>query len=118
MFGPGEHAVPADIGKDDRRDTYVLEPAGEVEHRYVGLLRPALYRDATAPGVDGDGDSPGISFAGRANEIRIAKRRRSQDHPPDTPVQPIGGGRQRANAASQLHGYVDHIEDRSRRRRR
>ena len=75
----GQHAVAADIGKDDRRDTDVLEPPGEVERRDVRLLRPALYRDATA--------------RGRRWRRRFAResRRRPSERDPDRAAPPFRG---------------------------
>ncbi len=108
----GEHAVAADIGEDDRRHAGILEPPGEVEGRDVRLLRPPLHRDAAVARVDADGDAAGKVAARGANQIRAANSRRSEDDPAYATLQPVGGRRQRADAAAELHRQVDGIEDR------
>jgi hypothetical protein len=68
----GQHAVPGDVGVDDRRNAGVLEAASHVDRVGLALLEPALHRDPTVPGVDAHDDATGKARRGIADECRVA----------------------------------------------
>ena len=55
----GQHAVPGDVGVDDRRDASVFETLAQLDRRRLARLEPALDRDPAVPRVDPDDDFSG-----------------------------------------------------------
>ena len=107
----GEGAVTRDVGVDDRRHSYVLEPASDVECGDVRGPRPALDSDAPVAGVDADGDPSRIEARRFANELRITNRSRAYDDAGHSVLEPAPHRLHVPNAAAELDLHCQPCED-------
>eukprot|EP01013_Petalomonas_cantuscygni_P006559 TRINITY_DN1766_c0_g1_i1.p1 TRINITY_DN1766_c0_g1~~TRINITY_DN1766_c0_g1_i1.p1 ORF type:complete len:530 (-),score=65.53 TRINITY_DN1766_c0_g1_i1:791-2380(-) len=83
-----KHAVPANIGEQDRGNTCVLEPAGEIADADVRDIGPALGRDHAVARVDSNNDAAFIFFRHILDEIRVLERCGADHQPGDAQLKP------------------------------
>ncbi len=97
---------------DDGGDAGILEAPRQIEHAHLARLRPAFDGDLAVARIDADGDAAGKVARRLAHQVRIAHRRRAENHPVDALVEPGGDGVDVADAAAELDGNVHRVEDR------
>ena len=76
-------------------------------------MRPALDGDHAVAGIDADRDPLREGFRGLFHKGGIADSSGSQDHPPDTGLEPGFDACGIANAAAQLNRHCDRLQNRA-----
>ncbi len=109
---PLQDAVALDVGVDDGGNAGVLEALGHLLGRQLRRFRPAFDRHLAALGVDADGDAARILDAGAAHQVGVAHGDGAEDDAGDAAVEPLLDGAHVADAAAELHGNGDGLEDR------
>src|SRR6185312_10630985 len=107
-----QEAVAGDIGEDDGGDAGILKAFGDFECRDLRGLGPAFDRDLAVARIEADGHAAGKFFRGALDQLGIAHRCGTDDHPRDALVEPGFHGPEIADAATELHRHADDLQHR------
>ncbi len=109
----GEHAVGGDVGVDDRGDRLGVELFRQLDRRGVARLQPAVGGDAAVAGVDAEDQPVGKAAAQLPKPVGLAEGLGADHQPRQAELEERGDRLFVANAAAQLAGDADGLEDRS-----
>src|SRR5579862_6107444 len=110
-IGARQCAVALDIGENNRRDAGILKFQGEIKRGHGRGLGPAFNRDLAIARVDPDRDARWKEAARLADQARVVERRGAENDARHAAAEPSLDGREIANAATELNGNADGIED-------
>src|SRR5262249_3047219 len=91
-------------------DARILEAAGDLEHRQLRLLGPALHRDLPVARIEPDRNALGMLLGGFPHERRIAHRGSADDDAIDPLLEPAVDRLHVPHAAPELPAQPDGLE--------
>ena len=107
-----QHPVAANIGEQQAGNACIFEPAGKIDHRHIGHIRPALRGDHAILRIDCDHDPAGEFARHILHEIGVFQRGGAHHHPRYAQIEPPLHRLARADAAAELDMAGESLEDR------
>src|SRR6266567_367149 len=105
-----QQAITRNVGEDDGGNAGILKTLRDFEHRHLRGLGPAFDGDLAVAGIEPDRDAAGEFFRSHLHQLRIAHRGGADDDAADALFEPGFDGGEIANAATELHRNLDHLQ--------